>query len=138
MGTFHDRPELRPFRRGLRNEGTSAEATLWTCLKNRKLGGRKFRRQHSFGSHVIVDFYCPEERLAVELDGKEHDDPLGVANDEVREELLRKNAVRVVRFENKEVFVDVERVLEEIKSAFRPGSIHKTEKEERNPPPTPP
>ncbi len=87
---------------------------------------------------MIVDFYCPEERLAVELDGKEHDDPLGVANDEVREELLRKNAVRVVRFENKEVFVDVERVLEEIKSAFRPVSIHKTEKEERNPPPTPP
>ena len=87
---------------------------------------------------MIVDFYCPEERLAIELDGKEHGDPLGAANDEVRKELLRKNAVRVVRFENKEVFEDMERVLEGIKSAFRPASFYKTEKEERNPPPTPP
>ena len=119
MGTFHNRPELRAFRKELRNEGTAAEATLWTCLKKRQLEGRKFRRQHSIARHIILDFYCPEERLAVELDGQHHFEPVGAANDEVRDEFLRRNMIRVVRFENREVFEDIERVLNGIKAQFR-------------------
>ena len=118
VAPFNNRPELKPIRKQLRNEGTAAEATLWMCLKNRQLDGRKFRRQHSFGSHVVVDFYCPDERLAVELDGKEHADPIGSVNDEVRDDYLRANRIRLLRFENREVFEDVERVLEEIRMAI--------------------
>jgi very-short-patch-repair endonuclease len=68
---IHNRVELKPFRKKLRNNSTSAEATLWTYLKNRQLEGRKFRRQHSIGNY-IADFYCPEEQLVIELDGEGH------------------------------------------------------------------
>jgi len=118
MGTFHNRTELKEFRKSLRNEGTAAEATLWNHLKKSQLEGRKFRRQHSLGP-FIVDFYCPHERLAVELDGKDHFDPLGAGNDAARDEMLVAHRIRVLRFENREVFEDVDRVLEEIKNAFR-------------------
>ena len=64
-------PELRTFRKTLRNKLTPAEAALWTVLKQSQLDGRKFRRQHSVG-YYILDFYCPAEKLAVELDGEVH------------------------------------------------------------------
>ena len=65
---------LRPIRRDLRNHATAAERALWQMLKGRQLHGRKFRRQRSVGAYVL-DFYCPSERLAVEVDGSVHDDP---------------------------------------------------------------
>ena len=65
---IHNRERLRVLRRALRNNATNAEAILWRYLKRRQLKGRKFRRQHSIGPY-IVDFYCPAEKLAVELDG---------------------------------------------------------------------
>ncbi|WP_255518216.1 endonuclease domain-containing protein [Fulvivirga sp. M361] len=65
---LYNKPELKKFRKELRNNGTSAEATLWTMLKNKQLEGRKFRRQYSVG-YYILDFYCTSERLAIELDG---------------------------------------------------------------------
>ena len=55
-------------RRALRQNLTAAEATLWKYIKGRQLQGRKFRRQHPVGPY-IVDFYCVEEKLAIELDG---------------------------------------------------------------------
>ncbi|MBP6392183.1 MAG: endonuclease domain-containing protein [Flavobacteriales bacterium] len=116
MGFFHNRPGLKSIRKGLRSEATSAEATLWSCLKNKQLDGLKFRRQHSFGEHVIVDLYCPEIRLAIELDGSAHSDPIGSANDGVRDEYLHERGIRVLRFDNREVLEDPERVLEAIRS----------------------
>lgn len=65
-------PALRFFRKALRHNLTPAEAKLWTLLKGSQLAGRKFRRQHSVGN-FILDFYCPSERLAIELDGAVHD-----------------------------------------------------------------
>jgi very-short-patch-repair endonuclease len=58
-------------RRKLRNNPTYAEKYLWYELRNSQLGGRKFRRQVSFGNY-IVDFYCPAEKLAIELEGEGH------------------------------------------------------------------
>ena len=55
-------------RKKLRNNLTPAEAALWNLLKNSQLEGRKFRRQHSVGFYIL-DFYCPSERMAIELDG---------------------------------------------------------------------
>ena len=77
-------PALKAIRRDLRNNSTPAERALWQGLKSRQLQGRKFRRQHSV-SRYVLDFYCPEERLAVELDGSVHDDPVRRAHDAARQ-----------------------------------------------------
>lgn len=118
MGNIHNRKGLKTFRRALRNNLTPAEAILWKALQNKKLEGRKFRRQHSVGKHVL-DFYCPSEMLAVELDGAEHFTPQGSIKDEERDEYLNGLNIRVVRFENKEVYNNLEMVLMEIKENFR-------------------
>ena len=116
--TRHNRSELKTIRKVLRNNLTSAEATLWKALQNSQLDGRKFRRQHSVGKYV-VDFYCPAERLAVELDGQRHFTVSGEAADVERTLFLQNISVRVVRFENKMVFEQIEFVLEAIRQAFR-------------------
>ena len=113
-----NRPHLKPHRRELRTRGTPAEAALWTLVKNRRLHGRKFRRQHSVGPYIL-DFYCPAERLAVELDGAVHDDPARAAYDAERTRHLAAVGIRVVRFENRLVFEHPEAVLAQIASQFR-------------------
>jgi len=65
---------LKDTRKYLRNNLTEAESLLWEVLKGKKLAGRKFRRQHSIG-YYIVDFYCPSEKLIIELDGQHHFTP---------------------------------------------------------------
>src|SRR5262245_565204 len=75
---------------------------------------KKFRRQHSIGPY-IVDFFCPECRLAIELDGAAHITDNGNEADERRSEFLKRFNVRIIRFENKAVFEDLEGVLEDIR-----------------------
>ena len=104
-------------RRELRETMTPAEAALWTLLRKRQLEGRRFRRQHSIGP-FIVDFFCPEEKLAIELDGAVHDDPGREEYDDARTVSLEAHGIRVVRFENREVFDDPEAVLEAIAMHF--------------------
>ena len=86
-------------------------------MKKSQLEGRKFRRQHSVGNYVI-DFYCPSEKVAVELDGAGHFTEEGLEKDEVRDSYLKSLGIKVLRFENKEVFDFTENVLEKIKSEF--------------------
>lgn len=114
---IHNRKELGTYRKELRNNLTSAEATLWIQLKGKQLDGRKFRRQHSVGTYIL-DFYCPSEKLCVELDGAGHFTPEGVAYDKERTAYLNSLNIRVIRFENAEVFERMEKVLSEIKSNF--------------------
>jgi len=101
-------------RKALRNSSTSAEAVLWNNLKNGQLSGKKFRRQESIGPY-IVDFYCPENRLVVELDGASHFTENGAEYDAKRTHYFRDRNIRVIRFENKTVYRDLEYVLETIK-----------------------
>ena len=115
---IHNEKRLKVVRRALRNNATSVEGTLWRYLKRSQLRGRKFRRQHSIGPYV-VDFYCPAEKLAVELDGETHNDPGRREYDDEREAYLRDQDIRIVRFENKEVFENLEVVLEGIAWHFR-------------------
>ena len=109
---------LKDRRKGLRNNLTPAEATLWNELKGSKLADRKFRRQHSIGNY-IVDFYCPSEKLIVELDGEVHNDAMQSAYDYDRDESLKALGNRIIRFENKLVFKDMEGVLRVIADNFR-------------------
>jgi very-short-patch-repair endonuclease len=112
---LHNRKELKRFRKKLRNNSTSAEATLWKSLKGSQ-SGVKFRRQHSVGKFVL-DFYCATKRIAVELDGDYHFTPEQVAYDERRTAYLRKFNIKVIRFENASVFEDWEGVLRKIREA---------------------
>ena len=85
--------------------------------QQRKLSGRKFRRQHSIGPYIL-DFYCPAEKLAVELDGSSHDSETAQAHDDRRADFLSKLGIRIVRFENKDVRKNLEGVLTTIERAF--------------------
>lgn len=109
---------LKPQRKHLRNHSTSAEATLWNYLKNSQLEGRKFRRQHSI-EFYILDFYCPSEKINIELDGQEHFEGHGLVQDEKRDEFLKSLSIKILRFENKQVFENIDWVLNEIKRHFK-------------------
>ena len=117
MQPNHNKIQLIPFRKKLRNEATSAEAELWKHISHRKLAGRKFRRQHSIG-YFILDFYCPSEKLAIELDGEDHFWKKGIDKDLKKELFLLGHSIRVLRFENKWVFQDLEYVLKTISATF--------------------
>ena len=103
--------EQKEQRKELRNHSTTAEAALWRALKGRGAGGYKFRRQQGIGPYVL-DFYCPEIRLCVELDGTSHDYKYDY--DEQRTAFLAKQGIRVVRFRNEQVWTCFEGVVEEI------------------------
>jgi very-short-patch-repair endonuclease len=114
---IHNQKSQKEFRRELRKNLTPAEAKLWKYLQNSQLDGRKFRRQHSVGQYII-DFYCPKEKLAVELDGNSHFNSVNEQYDIKRSEYLNSLGINVVRFENKDIFEKTEIVLESIKSHF--------------------
>ena len=109
---------LKQYRADLRKNLTPAESALWNLLKNKRLEGRKFRRQHSIGDY-IVDFYCPAEKLVIELDGDVHGDYFQIEKDSARDIYFEKLGLSVLRFENRFVFQDPEYVLGEIVKTFR-------------------
>jgi len=114
---INNQKNLKRLRRTLRAQLTPAEARLWKHLQHEQLAGRKFRRQHSLGRY-IVDFYCPAERLALELDGAAHDSEQAWGRDETRTAYLQSLGVRVIRFENRDVIENLEGVLALIREQF--------------------
>jgi very-short-patch-repair endonuclease len=112
--TIHNIKSLKPNRKSLRRSLTPAEAILWKNLQRSQAEGMKFRRQHSIGSYV-VDFYCPECRLAVELDGEGHFNSIKAEYDARRTAYLNSLNVWVLRFENRTVFENLQGVLEAIR-----------------------
>jgi very-short-patch-repair endonuclease len=94
--------------RELRKAMTPAEVKLWLALRKRQVNGLKFRRQHPIGS-FIVDFYCAEHRLVVEIDGKIHHHQHQADSD--RSSVLADLGYRVIRFSNEMVENDIGSVL---------------------------
>src|SRR5437016_2488415 len=88
---------LRGFARVMRHEPTDAERRLWSRLHNRQVGGFKFRRQVPIAG-FIVDFYCVDQKLAVESDGGQHLDAELIDYDIRRSERLREFGIQVLRF----------------------------------------
>ena len=117
---IHNRKKFRDKRKNLRKKLTAAEATLWDLLKGRQLDGRKFRRQHGVDRYIL-DFYCSSEKLAIELDGEHHFSDQGLVYDEKRTNFLMALGIRVLRFENDEIFQSPEDVIAEIKRHFLPN-----------------
>ncbi|MEM7222130.1 MAG: endonuclease domain-containing protein [Pseudomonadota bacterium] len=97
--------------RYLRRRSTDAEKLLWRRLRDRQLGGAKFRRQHPMGPY-IVDFYCSAARLVIELDGGQH--ALDAGRDTERDHWLQSRGCRVLRFWNNEVLGNLDGVLQRI------------------------
>ncbi len=105
--------------RELRQNATDAERLLWHLLRNRHLAGAKFRRQHPVGPYIL-DFYCAQARLAIELDGGQHSEAAQQRRDARRTRVLEAQGVRVLRFWNNEVLAETEAVLETIWNALTP------------------
>ena len=105
-------------RKELRNNSTSAEAILWMRLKGKQVEGLKFRRQYGVGAYV-VDFYCPELRLAIELDGGVHEAAMGCERDEVRARYIEQSNIKIIRFRNEAVFNNLEGFVGEIVETAR-------------------
>jgi very-short-patch-repair endonuclease len=105
---------VRTRARELRQEQTFAERLLWRVLRDRSVNGLKFRRQHPLDGFVL-DFFCPEARLCVELDGGIHDTQ--PERDAARTAQLEARGLRVMRFRNEEVENDMPSVLRRIARA---------------------
>lgn len=105
--------ELIARARQLRREATTAESLLWELLRDRRLLGRKFRRQHPIGQ-FIADFFCDDARLIIEIDGAVHREPTQQERDRLREEILREHGFAILRFTNDQILDRTEQVLQEI------------------------
>ncbi|MEW5966285.1 MAG: aminotransferase class III-fold pyridoxal phosphate-dependent enzyme [Pseudomonadota bacterium] len=110
-------PEYIEFARKLRHEQTDAESVLWYLLRDRRLAGYKFRRQHPMPPYTL-DFYCHEASLAIELDGGQHAESV---RDARRDAWLAQQGLRVVRFWNNQVLQETEAVLSAIWAALPAG-----------------
>ena len=106
-------PETFMKARSLRRDMTDAERVLWNELRNRKLAGYKFRRQHPVGQ-FIVDFFCAEKDLVIEIDGGIHLEEEVLERDENRSAELDRLELKVIRFTNEEVMENLEGVLRKI------------------------
>ena len=107
-------PDMRARARRLRRDATDAERALWRRLRASRLDGLKFRRQHVVGRFVL-DFYCHECRLAVELDGGQHMEAAQRRRDDARTAFLERSGVAVLRYSNLEALLETEAVLEDIR-----------------------
>jgi very-short-patch-repair endonuclease/formylglycine-generating enzyme required for sulfatase activity len=102
--------------RELRQRETPVEELLWECLRDRRLAGLKFRRQHPVANTTyVVDFFCHEYKLAIELDGGIHADQQ--REDQWRQQALEDAGIRVIRFSNEAVFDNLEQVIIDIQRA---------------------
>jgi len=105
--------KLYEYSRELRQASTDAEKLLWAELRNRKLNGLKFRRQHPIDKY-IADFYCHERKLVIELDGAIHDEKENIDYDKARTFELKDLSINVLRFRNDEVINNTDGVLQKI------------------------
>ncbi len=119
--------ELLTHARELRKNATDAENLLWQLLRRNQLYGFGFRRQHPLGSYIL-DFYCHQAKLAIELDGGQHAEGAQREHDEVRSAWLQKQGITVLRFWNNEVLTNTEGVLQRIFEALKANPLP-------NPPP---
>jgi very-short-patch-repair endonuclease len=101
-----------------RGQNTPAEAALWEAIRLKKLDGFRFRNQHALGS-FIVDFYCHEAKLAIEVDGEYHAEPNQKEYDEDRTMRIEASGVKIIRFTNHEVLTNLVEVLGKIREYLK-------------------
>jgi very-short-patch-repair endonuclease len=92
---------------------TETEIFLWNRIRRKQLNGYQFYRQRNIGNY-IVDFYCPAAKLIIELDGGQHYSEDGIKEDKLRDDFLSSLGLRILRFSDREVFKNIEGILEKI------------------------
>jgi len=108
---------LKKIRKKLRNHSTPAERELWKYLKSRQLKETQFRRRHSMGNFVL-NFYCREKKLGIELDGNYHYNKAQMKKDRKRTALLNAYGIRILKFSNQLVLENIEGVLNKIEACL--------------------
>lgn len=121
MPFLYNDPSTKPRRRTLRRDQSDAERALWRILRNKQMEKLKFYRQYSVGPYY-VDFYCPNRRFAIEVDGGQHGLPRQELHDARRTAYLQQHRIRVIRFWNLEVLQQIEVVWEKIREALHAAS----------------
>jgi len=119
MNFLKNDPYLKDRRRKLRRGQTAAEKAFWERVRNGQFHGLKFFRQYSVGPYIL-DFYCPARKIAVELDGGQHNLPDGREYDAERTAYLSGHGIEVVRFWNNEVLQEMEGVLMKLEQFITP------------------
>jgi len=92
---------------------TDAERLLWSKLRRKQLKGLQIYRQRIIGNY-IVDFYCPKANLIIEIDGGQHYSVEGIKEEKIRDDYMRNQGFKVLRFSDKEVFENLNGVIEKI------------------------
>lgn len=105
--------KLKTLSRQLRINMTEAERSLWSRIRAKQLKGYQFYRQRIIGNY-IVDFYCPKAKLVIELDGGQHYSNEGLEKDQMRDDYLRVQELKVLRFSDRDVFENLNGVVEKI------------------------
>ena len=116
-----DAPGHLDLTRRFRSNMTGQETRLWSRLRARQLQGLKFRRQHGIGPY-IVDFYCPEQSLVIEVDGDSHADADQIVKDQLRDRYFQSLGLRVIRYINDDILKNLDGVLEDLAERLSSGS----------------
>jgi very-short-patch-repair endonuclease len=106
---------LKLYSRELRKNMTDAEKLLWSKIRDRQLKGYQFYRQKTIGNY-IADFYCPKANLVIEIDGGQHYGVEGKEKNRIRDYFMANNGVKVLRFSDREVFDNLDQIVERIGS----------------------
>jgi len=122
MKLLRNNPQLKQRRRELRSNQTDAEKVFWSQVRNRQLNGMRFLRQYSFGPYIL-DFYCPLIKLAVELDGGQHNKRDNREYDSFRSEYLKAHGIEVIRFWDNEVLLDIQGILNKLIIKITPPDL---------------
>ena len=131
--TFHYKPDLRKLSQKLRNNSTKSEILLWERIKNKALGVA-FNRQFPYDSYII-DFYCKELKLAIEIDGFTHDNQESQKRDEERQLKLESYGIKFIRLDDRDIFHNIENIVKviektisELKQKHPPTPLYKGDK----------
>ena len=139
IGLRHQDPEMAKRARNLRKQMTDAEKYFWRQLRDRRFIETKFRRQVPFGPYIL-DFYCAQNRIAVELDGGQHFSAQRRTKDFKKDRFLRSRGIRTIRYSDREVLLDSEAVMQHLwkvlrdeqsspqPSPFQGSSLHTTKR----------
>ena len=114
MTQYFNRASEKEKRRSLRSNMPKAEAVIWLKLKGKQMLGYRFRRQYSVDRYII-DFYCPELMLAVEIDGDSHYQIGSEDSDKHRQAFIESFGIQFLRSTNEDVFKNLERVIETVR-----------------------
>jgi len=118
MTKHYNKSSEKEKRRKLRQNQTNAEDLVWRYLRNRQLLGYKFKRQYSV-DHFVIDFYCPELKLAVELDGASHNNPEQIEYDIKRQKYLEEFNIKFVRIKDEDLFGNTNQAFMKIENTIK-------------------